>query len=94
MLNPNKPTTSDRDTRASPQDVDQPSLIDLVMAVSSFEPQHCRSTRNHHPSSTPPQLLEVLDAVLILIDEDDYPMNQIMNESNRTTPSRIDDPRQ
>jgi hypothetical protein len=94
MLNPNKPTTSERDTRASSEDVDQPSLIDLVMAVSHFEPQHCCSTRNHHTSSTPPQLLEILDAVLILIAEDDYPMNQTMNESNSAAPSRIEDPRQ
>jgi hypothetical protein len=90
MLNPNKPTTTpDHDaTRGSPQDVEQPSLIDLVMAISSSEEQpevpllmrttciepqqHCRSTRNHHTSSsTLAQLLQVIDAALILVAEDD-----------------------
>jgi hypothetical protein len=89
MLNPNKPTTSDRDaTRASTQDVDQPSLVDLIMAVSSseerqevplmrttFEAQHCRLTRKQRTSSTPPQLLEVLNTALFLIAEDVYLMN-------------------
>jgi hypothetical protein len=85
-MNPKKPTTSDRDAaRARPQDVDQPSPVDPIMAVleqqevtppmraTCFEPQqHCRSTRKYHISSyTVAQLLEVIDAALVLIAEDE-----------------------